>query len=123
MSDNMDIDHDDIKNDPEIIELIEYLEAKKSVATSVKRPEIVAPSIKVFNNNHIDHIGNLKQLRHVHMKGIRRIRRHHEETFAKNKKLGITNRDANDSAKSGYKKRKEDAKFFDKAVGVQIPLT
>lgn len=103
MSDNMDIDHNDIKNDPEMAELIEYLEEKKSAATTSARrpPEIITPPVKGFNHN-IDHIGHLKQLRHVHMKSIRRIRRYHEETFwsgnhrgfssKSNKKLGITDR-------------------------------
>ncbi|CAB4494430.1 uncharacterized protein OCT59_026659 [Rhizophagus irregularis] len=115
MSESMNIDNNDIKNDPEIAQLIEYLKAKKSAATTTKSPpETIVPSTRNFNRP-VNHIKHFKQMGHPYMKSSKRIR-HKEDTHGENekvhhKKSKITDEDP---TKIVYNEQNEDNQFFDK---------
>lgn len=124
MSENIDIDNNDIKNDPEIVQLIEYLKAKKSAATTTKRPpETIIPSTRNFNHP-INHTKHFKRMRHPYMKSSRRIRHKEipsegtsENKTVHHKKSNITDEDP---TKIVYNEQNEDNQFFDKVGDINL---
>jgi hypothetical protein len=117
MSDNMDTDHNDIKNDPEIAQLIEYLKAKKIAATASKSPPEIIPSIRNFNRP-INHIRHFKRIRHPHTRNFGNFR--HKETFRF--PSGGTYRDHAAKKKENKTAYRKKSKITDKDVSVPTKI-